>query len=126
MGSSVRAHFSGCAFCHDVKSVAANAAPSITKPLLVDRWMPQAKFNHAKHASVKCDDCHHAAQSRDTSDILMPVKANCVICHSAAGRVVAECITCHTFHAPTAAQTIVADAHSVAPASLKQMLLGRR
>jgi hypothetical protein len=103
----------------------ANAAPVITKPILVDRWMPQARFDHAKHASVKCDDCHHAMQSRETVDVLMPAKANCVTCHSPAGKVVAACITCHTYHAPPEAQTTLADARSAAPISVKQMLLGR-
>jgi predicted CXXCH cytochrome family protein len=117
----VRASFYGCAFCHEVKPV-ANAAPVITKPVFVDRWVPQANFNHAKHASVKCDDCHHAMQSRDTSDILMPVKANCVTCHSPAGKVVAECITCHTFHGSPSAVT--ADTSRGTQLSIKQMLLG--
>ena len=123
MGSATRANFAGCAFCHEVKPV-ANAAPVITKPILVDRWMPQARFDHAKHASVKCDDCHHAMQSRETADVLMPAKASCVTCHSPAGKVVAECITCHTYHAPPEAQTTLADARSAAPISVKQMLLG--
>ena len=90
--SRTRASFAGCAFCHEVKPV-ANSAPVITKPVLVDRWLPLAKFNHAKHASVKCDDCHHAAQSRETSDVLIPLKANCVVCHSPQGKIVSECIT---------------------------------
>src|SRR5438093_3300 len=95
----VRASYYGCALCHEVKPV-ANTAPMITKPIVVDRWMPQGNFNHAKHASVKCDDCHHAMESRNTSDILMPTKANCVTCHSPARKVVAECIMCHTYNAP--------------------------
>ena len=97
----VRASFYGCALCHEVQPV-ANAAPFIAKPVFVDRWMPQAKFNHAKHTMVKCDDCHHATQSRATSDVLMPGIASCVTCHSPKGKVVAECITCHTYHAPAA------------------------
>ena len=40
--------------------------------------------------------------------------------------VIAECMTCHTYHAPPAAQTTIADAHSAAPVSVKQMLLGAR
>ena len=111
------ANFAGCAFCHDVKA-ARNTAPSIPKPVLIDRWMPQAEFNHAKHVSVKCDDCHRARQSRDTSDILIPAKAKCVTCHSPAGKVASECITCHKYHAPPAAQT-VADAPDAAPAFVK-------
>ena len=97
----VRASFYGCALCHEVQPV-ANAAPFVAKPVFVDRWMPQAKFNHAKHTMVKCDDCHHATQSRATSDVLMPGIASCVTCHSPKGKVVAECITCHTYHAPAA------------------------
>ena len=123
MPATTRANFAGCAFCHEVKAV-RNAAPAITKPVLVDRWMVRSDFNHAKHTRVKCDDCHHAMQSRDTGDVLMPVKANCVTCHSPAGKVVTECITCHTYHAPPAAQTI-AQAQIAAPVSVKQMLLGR-
>ena len=120
-----RASFYGCAFCHEVKPI-ANAAPAITKPIFADRWMPRAKFHHAKHATVKCDDCHRATQSRETSDVLMPTKVNCIACHSPQGKVVAECITCHTYHAPPAAQTTVADAHRGAPVSVKQMPLGSR
>jgi hypothetical protein len=115
--AATRANFSGCAFCHEVKQ-ARNAPPAITKPILIDRWMLRSDFNHAKHASVKCDDCHHAMQSRDTADVLMPVKANCITCHSPPGKVAAECITCHTYHAAPAAQT------TVATASVKRMMLG--
>jgi hypothetical protein len=120
MAASTRANFTGCAFCHDVKQV-RNASPSITKPILIDRWMLRSDFNHAKHTSVKCDDCHHAAQSRDTADALMPSKANCITCHSPQGKVVAECITCHNYHAPPGAQTATARSTST-----KEMLLGSR
>ena len=117
-----RASFAGCRFCHEVKPTPVGA-PVITKPILIDRWMVRSDFDHAKHASVKCDDCHHASQSRDTADILMPVKANCVTCHSPAGKVSSECITCHQYHAPGQALTV--DAHLAAPVSVRQMLLGK-
>src|SRR6266480_1928950 len=126
MAAATRANFTGCAFCHEVKQ-AGNAAPNITKPILVDRWMSQANFDHAKHQTdpnthmpLDCNICHRATQSRDTSDVLMPVKADCVACHSPQGKVVAECITCHTYHAPPTAQTTVAEAHNAAPVSVKQ------
>ena len=115
-----RGSFHGCAFCHEVKPV-ANTAPAITRPVLIDRWMVQANFDHAKHTSVKCDDCHHAMQSRDTADVLMPTKANCVTCHSPQGKVVAECITCHTFHAPP---QVAVSLGSASGSAVKQMLLG--
>ena len=115
MGAAARGNFTGCAFCHEVKP-AANGIASITKPILVDRWMPQANFNHAKHqidpatqTQLNCDVCHHARQSRESSDVLMPVKANCTACHSPQGKVVAECTTCHTYHAPVVAQTLNVD-----------------
>lgn len=96
-----RASFYGCALCHEVQPV-ANAAPFIAKPIFVDRWILRSDFDHTKHRSVKCDDCHHATQSRLTSDILMPGIASCVTCHSPKGKVAAECITCHSYHAPAA------------------------
>jgi hypothetical protein len=125
---ATKANYSGCAVCHDVKAD-RNTAPAITKPVLVDRWMPQAKFNHAKHqidpitgGKLDCNRCHRALVSRETSDVLMPVKADCVTCHSPKGKVVSECITCHTYHAP--AQVAAADVHADARGSFKQMLLG--
>jgi hypothetical protein len=122
MAAAVRANFAGCAFCHEVKT-ATNSAPEITKPILVDRWMPQAHFNHAKHASVKCDECHNARPSRETSDVLMPAKANCVVCHSPKGKVASECITCHTYHAPP--QVAAVDVRADARGSFRRMLLGK-
>ena len=129
--AGTRASFYGCAFCHEVKPQ-AGLVPAITKPLFVDRWMPQSPFNHAKHigvkvagvydAGLKCDDCHHAKQSRETSDVLMPVKANCVACHSPQGKVVAECSTCHKYHAPP--QIAAAQPVAPNPVSLKDALLG--
>ena len=101
-----RASFYGCALCHQVQPV-ANAAPFIAKPVFVDRWMPQAIFNHTKHQidpntlkPLDCNICHQATQSRLTSDVLMPGIASCVTCHSPMGKVVAECMTCHSYHAP--------------------------
>jgi hypothetical protein len=125
--AATRANFTGCAFCHEVKAV-ANAAPAFTKPILIDRWMPQAKFDHAKHQTdpttqkpLDCNVCHHATQSRETSDALMPTIANCVTCHSPQGKVVAECMTCHGYHAP---MEVAAQFQRTAETSLKQMLLG--
>ena len=113
MGARTRANFAGCAYCHEVKLDTAGI-PVVTKPILIDRWMPRANFNHAKHQidpatqnPLDCNSCHHAARSRETSDILMPVKANCVICHSPKGKAVSECMTCHVYHAPPSAQVAV-------------------
>ena len=120
-----RGSFYGCAFCHQVTAV-ANTAPAVTKPILIDRWMTHAQFNHAKHTSVKCDKCHGASQSRETSDVLMPARASCLECHSPKGKKVAsDCITCHTYHAPPQ-PGLVAGQTGGGPGVFKQMLLGGR
>lgn len=125
---ATRANYAGCAVCHDVKPD-SSGAPTLTKPVLVDRWMPQARFNHAKHQvdpltqeKLDCNRCHRALVSRETSDVLMPAKADCVTCHSPKGKVVSECITCHAYHAPR--QVVGAQVHADARGSFKQMLLG--
>ncbi|HMG05068.1 MAG TPA: cytochrome c3 family protein [Chthoniobacterales bacterium] len=120
--SKTRANFAGCAYCHEVK-MPANSAPVITPPVLVDRWMPQARFNHAKHVSVNCEECHNVRNSSKTSDVLMPNKATCVACHSPETKKIASnCITCHAYHATP--QVAAADVHADARGSFKQMLLG--
>ncbi|HKP93193.1 MAG TPA: cytochrome c3 family protein, partial [Chthoniobacterales bacterium] len=124
MAAAVRANFAGCAFCHEVKA-AATGAPLVTKPIVVDRWMPQAHFNHAKHTSVRCDECHHANQSRETADVLMPARANCVVCHSPQTKVVSDCITCHTYHAPGQPVKVEVQAEPRKTA-FKEMLLSAR
>ncbi len=117
----VRAMFHGCAYCHEVRP-SAGLAPSVAKPQQIDRWMPHALFDHASHASVRCDDCHHTAGSRATSDVLLPVKADCVSCHSPQGKVASNCITCHSFHAAPVA--VAAGAQSAG--NLREMMLGKR
>ncbi|MGH8524805.1 MAG: hypothetical protein ACREXY_11485, partial [Gammaproteobacteria bacterium] len=89
--------YPGCAYCHEVTS-GTHAKPIITQPVFFDRWLPRAQFNHAKHSAVSCVQCHQAAASRDTADIILPAKTSCVTCHSAAGGVSDSCATCHTNH----------------------------
>jgi hypothetical protein len=90
------------------------AHPQLTKPILVDRWVPQPNFSHAKHQvdpatqkPLECNVCHQATQSRETSDVLMRAKANW--------------ITCHPYHAPIAAERVAQSTSSV-----KEMLLRKR
>jgi hypothetical protein len=92
-----RAVFPGCAYCHEVKSQ-ASGSPEITKPVMLERWLAPAKFNHAKHAAISCARCHDALHSKDTADILLPPKETCAVCHSSRGGVVDSCATCHTYH----------------------------
>jgi hypothetical protein len=96
LSGGTRALFPGCAYCHAVKT--ASGSPKITQPVIMERWLAQAKFNHAKHANLACAECHDAVHSRDTADILLPAKATCVVCHSPRGGVADTCATCHTYH----------------------------
>ena len=97
LSGGTRALFPGCALCHEVKS-SASGSPEITKPVIVDRWLTQAKFNHAKHANISCAQCHDAVHSKDTADILLPAKETCAACHSPRGGVADSCATCHVYH----------------------------
>lgn len=94
-----RARFPGCAYCHDVKAV-AGGAPSVTKPVIMDRWLTRGAFNHSKHLLIDCSKCHDALHSSQTADILLPSKAVCAECHSPKGGVANGCSTCHGYHAP--------------------------
>jgi hypothetical protein len=125
--ASSRAKYTGCAFCHEVKQVAGISYPTaeITKPVMIERWLPHAHFSHAKHATVaSCRECHvAAASSRLTSDVLIPAKESCVRCHSAAGiaREASQCATCHLYHSPDQPNIAAKTASTI---SFKQMLLG--
>ena len=102
LSGSTRALFPGCAYCHEVKSP-ASGSPEITKPVMPERWLAQAKFNHAKHAAISCAQCHDAVRSKDTADILLPPKETCEVCHSPRGGVADSCAECHTYHKPPVA-----------------------
>jgi hypothetical protein len=92
--------YPGCAYCHNVTAGLEGRAPRahITKPVFFDRWLPRSQFNHATHSAVNCAQCHQAATSRDTANIILPTKATCVTCHSPAGGVNDSCATCHSYH----------------------------
>jgi hypothetical protein len=100
---TTRAVFPGCAYCHEVKAT-ADGSPAITPPVIPERWLTEARFNHAKHATLACTQCHAALTSRLTSDILLPGRETCVECHSPRGGVANTCAECHTYHKPLLAQ----------------------
>lgn len=99
LSGETRALFPGCAYCHEVKSTASVSA-TITKPVMPERWLAHAKFNHAKHMNIACAQCHDAIHSKDTADILLPPQATCAQCHSPRGGVKDTCAECHTYHHP--------------------------
>ena len=91
------AKFAGCVTCHEV-TPQGETAPLIAKPVTPHRWMTDAHFNHTPHAAMKCTECHDAAGSKASSDVIMPRQQSCIECHSPKGGVSASCTTCHDYH----------------------------
>jgi hypothetical protein len=98
-GRPERAKFAGCAFCHDV-AWRDNAAPRVTPPTTPDRWLLGASFNHGAHIAMACTECHAAASSERTSDVILPTQQSCVRCHSPKGGAADSCTSCHVYHNP--------------------------
>ncbi|MFQ5953620.1 MAG: FHA domain-containing protein [Kiloniellales bacterium] len=90
-----------CKGCHEVTGPAGGWR---VKPvLLADRWLLKGRFDHGRHETMDCVECHRAPDSQTASDVLLPGIENCQQCHGgerAADRVPSTCITCHEFHQP--------------------------
>jgi hypothetical protein len=107
-----RARFTGCALCHEV-SWHENSVPQVTPPLTPDRWLMGASFSHASHGAIACAECHAAASSTLTSDVLLPTQRSCVRCHSPKGGASDTCTSCHIYHNP-APQALARDSSTAA------------
>ena len=108
----------GCAYCHystaadggwGIEKILADALPPGANPAHVvapvalrTRFLPQARFDHARHRGMKCEDCHVVREADARGEALMiPGKENCVQCHGAENatlRAQSTCISCHEFH----------------------------
>jgi hypothetical protein len=92
-----------CGGCHEVLAPAASASGQweVLPVRVASLWMPKALFNHAAHQTTPCTDCHHARESKLSSDVLMPVIAECRTCHQgehATTALPSTCIMCHVYH----------------------------
>jgi hypothetical protein len=91
-----------CTTCHKVTPPRDAADTWHIAPVRVSGvWYDAAKFTHAKHTTVQCDDCHAARKSQQASDLLIPGIANCRQCHGGAyakDKVGTTCIACHDYH----------------------------
>ena len=103
-----------CNVCHSVKRL-TGAGPAGSPGADLPQWeiapvpkdhpfMPKSVFNHAAHAMAECSDCHAAASSEKSEDVLMPRISVCRDCHSGAtpapDKVTSDCGLCHGFHQP--------------------------
>lgn len=90
-----------CKQCHTLNATGASL-PEVAKSNIPERWLPHAEFDHQAHRAMSCVDCHSkAAESHDTTDVLLPSIATCQQCHrESANRDTAEsrCFECHLYH----------------------------
>lgn len=91
-----------CTTCHKVTAPRdANDTWHVAPVRVSGVWFADAKFTHAKHTTVKCEDCHEARKSERASDLLIPDIKNCRACHGGAyakDKVGTTCIACHDYH----------------------------
>lgn len=98
-----------CGECH--KPEMRGGKLSVRPVTLVSRYMPNGWFDHAAHRQTHCGECHAAATSQSSSDVLLPKIAECRSCHmgeaAAKPKVPSSCAMCHAYHktalAPTSA-----------------------
>jgi len=99
-----------CTKCHEYGANRdADGLPVIAPPEIPYRWFAHASFDHERHRTIDCLECHATVgSSTATTDVLLPGIETCRACHaprtgrgeSAAGGVSTECALCHTFHRP--------------------------
>lgn len=92
-----------CAVCHEVTPPAASIDTWRIAPVRVaGAWYRKARFDHGRHTAFACADCHAAAESDASSDVLIPGIENCRGCHGGEDpvpqRVQSPCIACHVYH----------------------------
>lgn len=92
-----------CAMCHEIVPTGDNNIPWKVVPLNINRdWQPGAVFQHAKHGTVNCNECHDKINSKTSAEIAMPTIEKCRECHvgdqDAKGKIRSACDNCHRFH----------------------------
>jgi hypothetical protein len=92
-----------CSTCHKVTAPRTADDTWHVAPVRVSGvWYADARFTHARHTTVKCEDCHDGApKSTQSSDVLIPGIENCRTCHGGAkakDKVATTCIACHDYH----------------------------
>lgn len=86
-----------CEFCHTL-AYAPEKLPEVALPAIPVRWLPHGRFDHGVHRMLACAECHRAAQSTATTDVLLPSIATCRECHRATGGARSGCVECHLYH----------------------------
>lgn len=90
-----------CKVCHTVTRTPTAPGWRIAPVRLSTHWLPLAEFDHARHSTTACGDCHAARDSTRSSDVLLPGIGKCRECHAngtQSTRLPSTCLTCHGFH----------------------------
>ena len=91
----------GCSYCHVTGQSGGNF--TVAPVVLRTRFLPEARFDHAKHQALDCGDCHDSRHSEKSADVLVPGIEECVSCHGserATLKAQSTCTSCHIFHRP--------------------------
>jgi predicted CXXCH cytochrome family protein len=86
-----------CEYCHTVKREGGGPA-EVVPPTIPARWLPHSRFDHGAHRPVACTECHAAAASTETKDVLMPKVETCRECHQPKVGARSGCVECHRYH----------------------------
>ena len=89
-----------CVQCHQILHEPGKPV-AVRPPPAQSAMFPDAKFTHAKHRSVNCNDCHAATTSSSLQTMTSPKIETCRQCHTnvdAARGVPTACTACHGFH----------------------------
>jgi hypothetical protein len=98
-----------CIVCHDVRRTSGGSAGEasavswdVASVHIAGTWLPKARFNHEKHRTAQCKDCHDISRSKRSSDIAIPDIETCRVCHAGntpvVNKVVSTCVSCHGYH----------------------------
>jgi predicted CXXCH cytochrome family protein len=93
----------GCRFCHtETEGPRQQGLPDYLPARIRERWYEHSVFSHEAHRMAACTECHAAAASEKTSDVLLPVIDTCRRCHDpdAPARARTDCVECHVYHDP--------------------------
>lgn len=94
--------FRACAICHAVQMKGPDLSNWDVAPVrIAQQWYPKARFNHARHKTMACVDCHSATRSESSEDMLVEGIQTCRECHAGPGatnKLKSTCISCHGFH----------------------------
>lgn len=90
-----------CAKCHEVERDAQTYRPKVRPVVLPHRWLTNARFTHAEHDTVACEDCHAVRDVKSSEALMLPDLAGCRTCHGGVAskdKVQSTCIDCHQLH----------------------------